>query len=376
MNQPDIRIISIAPYDFLPIRNGGHQAIARLHHYLALHCPDHVIGTSSNGDNPFAFILHKILPASRRRYIPRQQLDEILSIARENKSTHIICEHPYMAFTAIALSEKLGIPWFLRSHNIESERYRSFGKAFWPGLRIYEQYAMRNADGIFFIAPEDRVWAIDNFKLPSAKCHDIPFGTDMQKIPLVSDGDKNKISTELDAPADVPWLYFLGALDYSPNEQAVLDILDKILPRLNNMGIAFRIFIAGKGLSPVIRDRIGETANIQYTGFVSDLDAFLKSCDIMLNPVIKGGGVKTKAIEALGYNKTVVSAASGAAGISRDVCGSKLSVVADNDWDEFVHAIVKAIHHPVETPDSFYQAYYHDHIARKVLDILKSNTPG
>lgn len=370
MPATDIRILSIAPYRFLPLRNGGHQAIAKLHHYIGLQCPDHVISTTGNADNPFAFTLHKLFPDQRHRYIPRYALGKVLQVAKANNCTHIICEHPYMAFTAMAVSSKLGIPWFMRSHNIESERYRAFGKPWWPGLRAYERYAMQQANGIFFITPEDAQWAVKNFELPAAKCHDIPFGTDLQAPPAGHLSAKAQLAAEMGISKDVPWLYFLGALDYSPNAEAVKYILEEVQPRLDKSGQPYEILIAGNGLDEALQLEISNKKHIQYTGFVNDLDLFLKACDVMLNPVLKGGGIKTKAVEALGYNKTVVSTANGAAGLLPAVCGSQLLIAPDFQWDDFTNLVLQAMHCDAQMPDSFYHTYYHGHIANKVLRIL------
>ena len=367
MPTADIRILSIAPYRFLPISNGGHQAIAKLHHHIGLHCNDHVVTTDNNGDNPFSFTLHKIFPNKKYRYLPRYGLSKMLQIAKEIDASHIICEHPYMAISAMGLAQKLGIPWFIRSHNIESERFRGLGKSWWPVLAKYERYAMLKADGVFFITREDGEWAMENFHLPESKCHIIPFGTDMQAPP-----PSHREPQQYGLNDKVPWLYFLGALDYPPNEEAVQYILDEIQPRLNKAGVQYEILIAGKGLNSSIQQRIAQTPNIHTMGFVPDLDVFLKSCDVMLNPVMTGGGIKTKAVEALGYNKSVVSSVSGAAGLMQDVCGSKLLIAKDFDWDEFTEKLMLAIQDKSDMPQVFYDTYYHGHIADKVISILKS----
>src|SRR5690606_34356781 len=108
--------------------------------------------------------------------------------------------------------------------------------------------------------------------------------------------------------------------------------------------------------------------------FVDDLDIFLKACDVMLNPVMKGGGIKTKAVEALGYNKTVVSSAGGAAGLMPAVCGDKLLITPDYDWDGFVQHIITAATQQSDIPASFYETYYHGNIADKVMAILQNTT--
>lgn len=370
MTAGDINILSIAPHVFLPLTNGGHQAIARLHHYIGQRCNDHVVSTDNNADHDFAFKLHKIFPNQRYRYLPYFGMKDMLRIAREINCTHIISEHPYMAISAMTVARKLGVPWYIRSHNIESQRYKAFGKPWWPLLEKYERYTMQHANGIFFITQEDADWAAEHFDIPREKCHLVLFGCDLQAPPQGHEEAKQQLAIELNIPADVPWLYFLGALDYSPNEQAVRYIVEEIQPRLKKAGIAHEILIAGKGLDESLQQQITGTANIQTLGFVQDLEVFLKGCDILLNPVLKGGGIKTKAVEALAYNKTVVSSASGAAGLMPALCGEKLLLADDNDWDGFTEKVKTAIKKPADIPASFYDAYYHGAIAGKVINIM------
>lgn len=370
MTARDINILSIAPYVFLPLKNGGHQAIAKLHHHIGLSCNDHVVSTDNNADSSFAFKLHKVFPNKKYRYLPGYGVKDMLRIAREIGCTHIICEHPYMAISAMTLANKLGVPWYIRSHNIESQRFKDLGKPWWPVLAKYERYTMQQADGIFFITQEDADWAEQHYDLPKDKCHLVLFGCDLQAIPGGHNEAKQQLSRELNTKAEVPWLYFLGALDYPPNEQAVRYIVDEIQPRLKRAGIPHEILIGGKGLDESLQQQIANTPNIQTLGFVQDLEIFLKACDMMLNPVLKGGGIKTKAVEALGYNKTVVSSVSGAAGLIPALCGDKLLLAEDDDWNNFAEKVIKAINNPAETPLSFYNAYYHGAIAEKVIGII------
>jgi glycosyltransferase involved in cell wall biosynthesis len=370
MTAGEINILSIAPYVFLPLKNGGHQAIAKLHHHIGLHGNDHIVSTDNNADSNFSFKLHKIFPNKKYRYLPGYGVKDMLRIAHEIHCTHIICEHPYMAVSAMTVANKLGVPWYIRSHNIESQRFKDLGKPWWPILAKYERYAMQQANGIFFITQEDADWAAEHYDLPKEKCHLVLFGCDLQAVPQGHYEAKKQLAGELKISADVPWLYFLGALDYPPNGQAVRYIVDEIQPRLKKAGVVHEILIAGKGLDASLQQQITGTSNIQTLGFVQDLEVFLNGCDIMLNPVLKGGGIKTKAVEALGYNKTVISSASGAAGLIPALCGDKLLLAGDNDWDSFAEKVIQAINNPAETPSSFYDAYYHGAIAEKVISIM------
>jgi len=374
MQYGHVNILSIAPYKVLPPTSGGHLGIVTLHHYLGKLCQDHLVSTVDNGpaDN-YAFDLHKVFPDSAKRYVPLCHYHTLVSIAKKYDVSHIYLDHPYMAPTVIALSKRLKIPWYMRSHNIESERFRSFGKKWWPVMRSFERFAMRSADGVFFITPEEKDWAIKNFGLSEDRSYIIPYGTTLECAPNGHDAAKQAMAKEMGLDPAKPWLYFLGALDYYPNEQAVGFILNEVIPRLNEARTGYEILIGGKGLSEQLKQQIKETPCISYTGFIPVLDNFLKACDVMLNPVILGGGIKTKAVEALGYNKIVVSSRSGAAGILPEVCGDNLLVSDDHDWYAFVADINKAIKLQAGIPRSFYDNYYWGNIAQKILDIFKAH---
>lgn len=372
MPQEPCNILTLAPYRFLPARTGGHIGIFAMHEALGKICGDHVVGTVDNAPTePTSFQLHKLFVTGTKRYFPFSYVSEITDIARENNVQAIICEHPYMAPKAIAVAKKLGIPWYLRSHNIESERFRTLGKSWWKIMFRYERFAMRQSNGVLMVAPEDVDWAIKNYKLPAEKCYYIPFGTDLNSRPQGRDEARRELAATFQLDPAKTWLYFLGALDYFPNEQAVSFIVDEILPRLEKQGEDFQILIGGKGLSQALQDRIKAKGDIiKYVGFIPVLDSFLKGMDIMLNPVQLGGGVKTKAVEALGYNKFVVSSFSGAAGILAEVTGDNLIIVPDNDWDAFAVATRKAFSQVPQIPQAFYETYYWGSIAGKVKSIL------
>ena len=221
MKQGNCSVLSIVPYRFLPPTSGGHLCIALTHHYLGLLCNDHIVSTVDNpADDKYAFYLHKVFGTGKLRYRPYYKLGELRKIAEENNINYICCDHPYMAPTAIALSKKLGLPWYMRSHNIESERFRSYGKKWWPIMRTFEKNMMQRSTGVFFITPEDAQWAMDNYALPKEKCHLAPFGTTFECAPAGHAEAKSRVASQMGLDANKPWLYFLGALDFYPNQHA------------------------------------------------------------------------------------------------------------------------------------------------------------
>ena len=107
-----------------------------------------------------------------------------------------------------------------------------------------------------------------------------------------------------------------------------------------------------------------------YAGFVDDVIAYFKAADIFLNPVVTGGGVKTKVVEAIGFGTTVISCKTGAAGIETSACGEKMKIVADNDANAFVSAIYQSKDQELSTPFSYYEYYYWGNIVKKLQHLF------
>ena len=166
-------------------------------------------------------------------------------------------------------------------------------------------------------------------------------------------------------------MLFNGSLNYLPNIEAVNYILDFINPALLKIsGFKYKIIICGKGL-PASFDNLNayKNSNIIYAGFVDDINIFFKGSDIFLNPVISGGGIKTKLVEALGNGLTSVSTEAGAFGIPKNISAEKLTVTKDHDWDAFVNAIINA-NITAETQPAFFNHFYWGNIAAKAAEII------
>ncbi len=92
-----------------------------------------------------------------------------------------------------------------------------------------------------------------------------------------------------------------------------------------------------------------------------------------MNPALQSGGIKSKVIEAIGQNRPVVSTSLGAIGIDTTVCGNKLQVVVDNNWDMFASSLVNALSLTGDTPQAFFNKYSWEGIAQNMYDILKTS---
>lgn len=360
------KILSIAPYKFLPPKNGGHWGVYLVEDTLSLHNDVFTLSVNTNEPYNTAFEQINILKDTKWRYIPFKLTKVILRTARQTKATHIFCHHHYMFPAAYNAAKQLKIPIYIRSHNIEYERFKTMKKPWWRLMFLFEKWAYNKADRIFFLSHIDIQTAIHTMGLPPEKASLFPFSS---KIPRLQTPTKTKkeVAESLNLNHTLPWLIFMGDLRYAPNANAVDNILTKILPILQQHTTAFEIIICGKGLESDIAQRIQSTANINYLGFVDDLNTLLYHSRMMLNPVLSGGGVKTKVIESLSWNLDIVSCHTGALGLDIEFCGEKLNIIPDNDWEQFANTIMHLLHKDkTDIASRFFDHYYSGNIANSI----------
>lgn len=368
-----MKLASIVPYSFLPYHSGGQKAIAQLYHYLGQQATVLVIGSAGNNAALAThYRLYPLLGSSVWRYANPLIFFRVKKLLQQQGINLVIIEHPYHAWLGWLL-KKAGFTVVLKSHNIEFARFRSIHKWWWPLLKQYEQWAFRLAHLALFITEEDRSFGIQAFRLPASKCHVLPFGVPQQQPPLDKQQAKQQLLAQWQLPVNTVLLLFTGSYGYQPNVDAVQYILDEIAPRLQLWTVAHTILITGKNLPQALQQQIqAKHPNVLYAGFVAGIEEYFTGADLLLNTVLSGGGVKTKLVEAIGCNTTVVSTTTGAIGVDAAVCGDKLQVVPDNDWDAFVRSIQAHAGSQAITPPAFYQTYYWGNITAKLVAMLKA----
>jgi len=101
----------------------------------------------------------------------------------------------------------------------------------------------------------------------------------------------------------------------------------------------FEFWILGSVGYSIQKEKVPK--NVVITGWVDDIDKFLKNCDIFLNP--KEGvtsGLEIKALDYLNYNKPIITTSYGAIGLPL----SNNSSIIDNDfskWPDYILYLFK-----------------------------------
>ncbi len=367
-----INVLSIVSYNFLPAKMGGQKGIAFFYQFFSQKVNLTCVTTKSN-DVSYAkeYTVLPILSESKLRYINLFYFFTIRKIINQKNITHLIIEHPYYGWLGILLKLFCNVKLIVHSHNIEALRFKSIGKWWWGILFNYEKLTHKKANYNFFIQDDDKNYAIKNFKLLPEKCTTITYGFELSQPPtaLQQKEAKDYLHKKYGIREDEKILLFNGTLNYKPNLDALKIILSTINTVLIEKGnFNYKIIICGNKL-PAELNNLEGNKNIIYAGFVDDITTYFKGADIFLNPVIEGGGIKTKVVEALGYNLSVISTQSGAIGIPEQITNGKLTTVEDNNWEGFIESIY-AIDISKTIPAAYFTHFYWGSIANKACAFI------
>lgn len=121
-------------------------------------------------------------------------------------------------------------------------------------------------------------------------------------------------------------IVFLGAMDYWPNEDAVLYFMEAMFPYIVQTIPDVRFIIAGKAPSDRIR-RLHDGRQVLVTGYVHDKEKLFRETTVFVVPLRVGGGTRLKILEAMAWARPVLSTSIGSEGI--DATDRENIVLAD-----------------------------------------------
>ena len=366
-----INLLSIAPYSFLPAQGGGQKAIYLLYKYISQKVYLTVVSTKSNKPEKVSYPVFRFFPDSPFRYINLFYYYKINRLVKKKNITHLSIEHPYMGLLGLFVKSQCNLKFVIRSHNIESLRFKTIGKWWWWMLFHYEKFVHKRADHSFFITEEDRQYAIKHYQLKEDKTSVLTYGTEIYDA--LTEEQKREQVKQLKAEHNIPesstLLLFNGTFDYEPNLMALKLLLHHTMPIILEKDENCFLLVCGKNIPPEISSK--EYKNVKILGFVDDIHAVFKGSEIFLNPVWLGGGIKTKLVEALGYGCSAVSFANGALGIPEGIVDDKISVVKDLDYHTFAEEVIKIkLTIYKTTPHKFYFQFGWENIAQRFVDII------
>ena len=129
----------------------------------------------------------------------------------------------------------------------------------------------------------------------------------------------------------------------------------------------YRVVVCGPWLDP----SFVQHPRILITGFVESIEPYFTGADVFINPVMDGGGIKTKLVEALGYNCNAVSTSVGAIGIDPSLANHKLFITEKDNWELFAKQTVEASNLNTTITSEFYQHFYWGYSTKKAAAFIR-----
>ena len=204
------------------------------------------------------------------------------------------------------------VPTVLFEHNVESiiwKRLADHERRFWRRALLQHEYrkmwngeqnACARAEMVIAVSSGDRRSLAD--AAPNARTRAISTGVDT--LYFTANG----------TPEGGAHLVFSGAMDWYPNEDAILFFASEVLPLIRRKIPDVTVTVVGRNPSERLR-KASDLAGMQITGTVDDVRPFIDEGAVYIVPLRIGGGTRLKIFEALSMGKAVVSTTVGAEGL-------------------------------------------------------------
>lgn len=172
-------------------------------------------------------------------------------------------------------------------------------------VRRVENRLMRRAQHALFASARDRAavaTASDAGRVRFAPASVVPNGVDLD---LWRRRDRTLGRDEI---------VLTGAMDYPPNVDAAIYLVDAILPRVQAVVPMAHVSIVGRDPAPNVKALAGRPG-VTVTGFVDDVRPYLERAAVFAAPIRYGAGIQNKVLEALAMEVPVVATPLAAEGL-------------------------------------------------------------
>lgn len=266
-----------------------------------------------------------------------QKLIELLS---KNQYDIIQLESIFSAVYIPVIKKFTNAKIILSAHNIEhhiwerlNQNEKNFLKKWYLNiqtnrLKVYEEDVFKQADGITAVTEIDKQYILS--VSPHKPAVVTPNGMNLNLFETIPFEQQN-LNT----------VFFLGSLDWMPNQQGVIWFLDNVWSKVLQQKPELKLIIAGKKIPEWIKNR--NDKNTVYYSDVPNVKELYHQYAIMIVPLLAGSGIRVKIIEGMAYGKCIVSTSIGAEGVP--YTHQKNIWIADTPED-FANTIVHLVENP------------------------------
>jgi glycosyltransferase involved in cell wall biosynthesis len=288
---------------------------------------------------PVRMLLNLVLsskPYIAERFRNRAYRDTLARLLEREQFDLIQLEGPYPGHYLDLIRASSDAVISFRAHNVEhliwkrkAANERSILKRWYLSnmaarLKRYEMDVVAGCDCLVAIsAPDEASFRENGSRQPSLV---IPAGLSMSSYP------------ETPLPA-APTVFFIGALDWLPNQEGLKWFLDHVFEPLLDDIPGIVLHVAGRNAPGHIEKLLGRD-RIIYHGEVDSARNFIQSYRVMVAPLLTGSGIRIKILESMALCRPVVTTTIGIEGIPAE---NNREVLVADDPGSFKDQLVKLI---------------------------------
>ncbi|MBN1270986.1 MAG: glycosyltransferase family 4 protein [Candidatus Aminicenantes bacterium] len=236
----------------------------------------------------------------------------------------IVASFPYQTMMVIRKAREAGLPVVYDAHNVEANRFKFTHNPFKAYLvQKTEAYLCKHAQAVLTVSSGD--CDLMEFYY-GVKSYLLPNGVNTRYF---TPGEKDRTLVSLYQLEDRQVVLYFGNYDYKPNREALHFLIERIWPTVKKRYPKAILMTIGRNPPSWVNGN----PDIIATGAVDDITSHLRLANVVVIPLMKGGGTRLKILEALSCAQVVLSTPKGASGIE-GVDQKGLIVVPHEDFAE------------------------------------------
>jgi glycosyltransferase involved in cell wall biosynthesis len=258
------------------------------------------------------------MPYNAERFISPAVAEQLLRLLEAEQFDIVQFEGAFVAWYAAYVQQRLGAglhrpPTVLRAHNLEYRIWETLAqgennplkkwyfKHLAGRMKAFEKWALHRVDAVAAITEEDKE-RLKELGCPATIAL-VPAAVEMasfQPDPAVRPQPRT--------------VFMIGSLNWMPNLEGLDWLLREVWPVIHAELPDLELHVAGTAPPPHLL--APRTDNVFIHGFVESAADFMRRYDLMLVPLLSGGGMRIKIIEGMALGKTILSTSLGAEGIA------------------------------------------------------------
>ncbi|NEO98669.1 MAG: glycosyltransferase [Symploca sp. SIO2E9] len=235
------------------------------------------------------------LPYSAAKYYSKAYIKTVKKLLAASEYDAVIIDHPQLGWLESLIKDKNRL--ITIAHNIEHEiyldNYKNADNLISRWIYRREAHLIKQMEDKLATTARE-VWALTE--------HDSKYfysleGAAKIRVSLLPPGLDKLLDKPINKEFDIG---LIGSWPWKPNQEGLQWFLQNVYPHLP---ANLSIHVAGRGAQWLI----DKYPNIHYRGFVPDAQEFMAQAKVVAIPILSGGGIQIKTLDAIASGSVIVA---------------------------------------------------------------------